>query len=171
VIFNKRHRRLRAFGAGGFTLIEAVVSIGVIGIGVASTLGALTKFNSIAAMSRNSTGACAAVMNQIDLIQSNGPFNPQKTNNDGSVQIPPELVLDSSRGGVPLTKNNVIVYQYKDVANNKIVIVQGTMTTSVTDLNPGTTTLYMYKAVVTLTYTYLNRTYSFSMSTVRTSDI
>lgn len=170
MIFNKRHRKLHAFGAGGFTLLEAVVSIGVIGIGVASTLGALTKFNSIAAMSRNSTGACAAVMNQIDLIQSNGPFNPQKTNNDGTVQIPPELILDSTRGG-PLTNNNVIVYQYKDVANNKIVIVQGTMTTSVTDLNPGTATLYMYKAVVTLTYTYLNRSYSFSMSTIRTSDI
>jgi type II secretory pathway pseudopilin PulG len=170
VIFNKRHRKLRAFGAGGFTLLEAVVSIGVIGIGVVSTLGALTKFNSIAAMSRNSTGACAAVMNQIDLIQSDGPFNPQKTNNDGTVQIPPELVLDSTRGG-PLTQNNVVVYQYKDLANNKIVIVQGTMTTSVTDLNPGSTTIYMYKAVVTVTYTYLNRSYSFSMSTIRTSDI
>jgi type II secretory pathway pseudopilin PulG len=170
VIFNKRHRKLRPFGAGGFTLLEAVVSIGVIGIGVVSTLGALTKFNSIAAMSRNSTGACAAVMNQIDLIQSDGPFNPQKTNNDGTVQIPPELVLDSTRGG-PLTQNNVVVYQYKDLANNKIVIVQGTMTTSVTDLNPGSTTIYMYKAVVTVTYTYLNRSYSFSMSTIRTSDI
>ena len=124
MIFNKRHRKLRAFGAGGFTLLEAVVSIGVIGIGVVSTLGALTKFNSIAAMSRNGTGACAAVMNQIDLIQSDGPFNPQKTNNDGTVQIPPELVLDSTRGG-PLTQNNVVVYQYKDLANNKIVIVQG----------------------------------------------
>ena len=55
-----------------------MVSITLIGIGVASTLGALTKFNSVAAISRNATGACAAVMNQIDLIQSNGPFNPQK---------------------------------------------------------------------------------------------
>jgi type II secretory pathway pseudopilin PulG len=166
VIFNKRHRRLRAFGAGGFTLIEAVVSIGVIGIGVASTLGALTKFNSIAAMSRNSTGACAAVMNQIDLIQSDGPFNPQKTNNDGTVQIPPELVLG------PHGPTDVVVYQYKDpLNNNKVVIVPGKMTTTVTDLNPGSTTVYMYKAVVTVTYTYLNRSYSFSMSTVRTSDI
>jgi len=155
--------------ASGFTLVEAVVSITLIGIGVASTLGALTKFNSIADMSRNGTGACAAVMNQIDLIQSNGPFNPQKTNNDGTVQIPPELVLDSTRGG-PQTKN-VVVYQYKDLSNNNIVIVPGTLTTSVTDLNPGTTTTYLYKAVVTVTYTYLNRSYSFSMSTIRTSDI
>ena len=61
-------------------MVEAVVGITLVGIGVASTLGALTKFNSIAAMSRNSTGVCAAVMNQIDLIQSDGPFNPQKAN-------------------------------------------------------------------------------------------
>ena len=164
MVFYKNHRV-----AGGFTLVEAVVAVSLIGVGVASTLGALTKFNSIADMSRNRTGACAAVMNQIDLIQSNGPFNPQKTNNDGTPQIPPELVLDANRGG-PQTKN-VVVYQYKDLANNNIVIVPGTMTTTVTNVNPGSTTVYMYKAVVTLTYTYLNRSYSFSMSTIRTSDI
>jgi type II secretory pathway pseudopilin PulG len=165
VVFYKRHTAAGNFTAGGFTLVEAVVAITLIGIGVASTLGALTKFNSIADMSRNGTGACAAVMNQIDLIQSDGPFNPQKTNNDGTPQIPPELVLGTHAPA------DVVVYQYKDVANNNIVIVPGTMTTTVTDLNPGTTTVYMYKAVVTVTYNYLNRAYSFSMTTVRTSDI
>ena len=166
VIFYNCHRlRSRfALAARGFTLVEAVVSITLIGIGVASTLGALTKFNSIADMSRNGTGACAAVMNQIDLIESDGPFNPQKKNNDGTVQIPPELQIGTQ------TKD-VVVYQYKDLANNNIVIVPGTLTTTVTDLNPGSTTIYMYKAVVTVTYTYLNRSYSFSMSTIRTSDI
>ena len=164
VIFYKPHTAPRRFAAGGFTLVETLVAISVIGIGVVSTLGALTKFNSIADMSRNGTGVCAAVMNQIDLIQSDGPFNPQKTNDDGTAQIPPELALGTQTKAV-------VVYQYKDVANNNVVIVPGTMTTTVTDLNPGTTTTYMYKAVVTVTYTYLNRSYSFSMSTIRTSDI
>jgi type II secretory pathway pseudopilin PulG len=164
VIFHNHHRTYRRLAVRGFTLVEAVVSITLIGIGVATTLGALTKFNSIADMSRNGTGACAAVMNQIDLIQSDGPFNPQKTNNDGTVQIPPELQLGTQ------TKN-VVVYQYKDLSNNNIVIVPGTLTTTVTDLSAGSTTVYLYKAVVTVTYTYLNRAYSFSMTTVRTSDI
>ncbi len=151
---------------GGFTLVEALVATTLIGIGVVSTIGALTKLNSFADMSRNGTGVCAAALNQIDLIQSDGPFNPQKTNNDGTPQIPPELVL-----GVH-DPANVVVYQYKDPANNSnIVIVPGVMTTTVTDLNPGSTTVYIYKAVVTVTYTYLNRNYSFSMSTIRTSDI
>jgi type II secretory pathway pseudopilin PulG len=177
VIFYNCHR-LRScrsrLAARGFTLVEAVVSITLIGIGVASTLGALTKFNSIADMSRNGTGACAAVMNQIDLIQSDGPFNPGKFNADGVTrQIPPELALGTQ------TQNNVIVYQYKDLSNNKIVIVKGTMTTTVTDQSVlvGSTTIYMYQAVVTLTFNYLNHNgvtfppYSFSMSTIRTSDI
>ena len=51
-------------------------------------LGALTKFNSQAAMSRNATGAEALLMNQVDLFESMSPFNPQKTNYDGTAQIP-----------------------------------------------------------------------------------
>jgi type II secretory pathway pseudopilin PulG len=164
MIFHKPHKASPLFRTGGFTLVETVVAIGVIGIGVVSTLGALTKFNSMADMSRNGTGVCAAALNQIDLIQSDGPFNPQKTNNDLTPQIPPELALGTQTKAV-------VVYQYRDISNNNIVIVPGTMTTTVTDINPGTTTTYMYKAVVTVTYTYLNRSYSFSMSTIRTSDI
>jgi len=78
VIFHKRHYGAPYNNASGFTLVEAVVAVAVIGVGVASTLGALTKLNSIAATSRNATGACAVLMNQIDLFQSMSPFNPQR---------------------------------------------------------------------------------------------
>jgi prepilin-type N-terminal cleavage/methylation domain-containing protein len=152
---------------GGFTLLEALVGIALIGIGVSCTVGALTKLNSIAASARNATGAYTAVMNQIDLIQSNGPFNPQKTNDDGTAQIPPELQLGTH------TQNNVSIYQDPNTG----VIVAGTMNTVVTDISstytsgPTTFPLITYKAVVTVNYTYLSRNYSFSMSTIRTSDI
>jgi type II secretory pathway pseudopilin PulG len=154
--------------ASGFTFVETVVALGLISIGVATAITALTKLNSFASMSRNATGAYTVVQNQIDAILSNGPFNPQKTNFDGTAQIPPELKLDSSRGG-PLVTPNVAVYQDPITG----VIVSGTLTTSVTD---GTftyygTTMYMYNATVTVTYKYLNRNYSYSMSTVRASDI
>jgi type II secretory pathway pseudopilin PulG len=151
----------------GLTLVEVVVAVSVVAIGAACVVGALTKFNSLASTARNATGAYTAVMNQIDLIQSDSPFNPQKTNIDGSAQIPPELQVGTQ------TQNNVSVYQDPKTG----VIVTGTMTTTVTDISStysnGSVTfpLTMYKAVVTLTYTYLNRNYSFSMSTIRTSDI
>jgi type II secretory pathway pseudopilin PulG len=150
-----------------FTMIEAVVAVTVLGIGVSATVGGLTKLNSMASMARNATGAYTSVMNQIDLIQSDSPFNPQKTNTDGTPQIPPELQLGTH------TQNNIPIY--KDP--NTGVIVVGTMTTTVTDLSStytngsATFALTKYQAVVVVTYTYLNRNYSFAMSTVRTSDI
>src|SRR4029077_6497282 len=143
------HNLITRKKAAAFALSEVMVGISVLGIGIASTVGALTKFNSIASTSRNATGACAAVMSQIDLIQSDGPFNPQKTNPDGTAQIPPDLQPGTQ------TSNNVPVYQ--DPGSG--VIVVGTMTTTVTDISStytsGSTTfpLIMYKAVVTITYT------------------
>jgi len=56
-------------------------------------------------------------------------------------------------------------------------VVSGTMTTTVSDISStytqGSQTypVTMYQAVVTVTYTYLSRNYSFSMSTIRASDI
>ena len=165
VVYGNIRRKARVVAA--FTLVEAMVAISVLGIGVASAVGALTKFNSIASISRNATGAYAAVMNQIDLIQSDAPFNPQKTNPDGTAQIPPELQLGTQ------TQNNVPIYQDPNTG----VVVSGTMTTTVSDISStytqGSQTypVTMYQAVVTVTYTYLNRNYSFSMSTIRASDI
>ena len=158
--------RISLRAPAGFTIIEAVVGISVLGIGAAATIGALTKINSIASVARNATGAYTAVMNQIDLIQSDSPFNPQKTNTDGTAQIPPELQLGTQ------TQANVAVY--KDPSAG--VVVAGTMTTAVTDISTTYTSgatfpLTMYKAVVTLNYNYLNRSYTISMSTIRASDI
>jgi type II secretory pathway pseudopilin PulG len=167
VSFDKINMRKKVRLAAAFALVEAMVGVSVLGIGIASTVGALTKFNSIASISRNATGSCVAVMNQIDLIQSNGPFNPQIKNPDGTAQIPPELQLGTQ------TQNNVPVYQDPNTG----VLVSGTMTTTVTNISSTYTQggltfpLTQYQAVVTLAYTYLNRNYSFSMSTIRTSDI
>jgi len=163
------HRNIgqKARATAAYSLAETMVSLSVLGIGVASMVGALTQFNSNASITRNATGAYAAVMNQIDLIQSDAPFNPQKTNPDGTAQIPPELQLGTQ------TQNNVPIYQDPSTG----VVVSGTMTTTVSDISStytqGSQTfpLTMYQAVVTITYTYLNRNYSFSMSTIRTSDI
>lgn len=149
------------------TLVETVVGITVLSLGTACAVGALTRSNSLASTARNATGAYTAVMNQIDLIQSDSPFNPQKTNPDGTAQIPPELQIGAH------TQNNIPIYQDPKTG----VIVSGTMTTTISDLSStysnGSVTfpLTMYKAVVTVNYTYLNRNYSFSMSTIRTSDI
>src|SRR4051812_27706661 len=88
-----------------FTLVEVAVAIALAGIGVSVTIGALTKVNSFASIARNLTGATTQVQNQIDLLLSDSPFNPQKTNPDGSIQVPPELTI-----GTHVT-NNVPIYK------------------------------------------------------------
>lgn len=168
-------------------MIEALVAIAVLGIGVASTIGALTKFNAIAASSRNATGAYTVVMNQIDLFQSMSPFNPQKS------QIPKDTANTPSTydmtigthtigykdSGTGVMSNQWPVYQYKDPNTGTSVVVKGTLTIQVSDLNLFGTTPSSgpYQAIVTIKYDYLNHTqangnpYVFSMTTIRASDI
>jgi prepilin-type N-terminal cleavage/methylation domain-containing protein len=109
VIFYKCHKARGRFAAAGFTLVESVVAVAVIGVGVASTLGALTKFNSIAAMSRNATGASAVVMNQVDLFQSMSPFNPQR--NPPQIPVDPDGTYDMSAGAVGVPVTHTIAYK------------------------------------------------------------
>jgi prepilin-type N-terminal cleavage/methylation domain-containing protein len=180
--FNLR-KLARARRQNAFTMVETMVAVSLIGVGVATVIAALTQINSNAAISRNMTGAYAVLTNQVDLFQSIGPFNPQKTNQDGSAQIP----KDSAHGSFPTydmtvsttprslsvdgTTWNIPVYQYKDASNNIIEVVNGQLTETVTDLSSATPALpNTYEAVFTITYTYRNRSYTYSMSAIRTSD-
>lgn len=182
--FHRCHiRRRRGFPAlAGFTLVEAIVAISVLGVGVASTVGALTRMNSFAAVSRNATGAYAVLINQVDQFQSMSPFNPQKTNQDGTPQIPkdnahayPMFDMTVTPAGtwrsisVDGVSYNVPVYQYSDPNTGTVVVVNGQLQMQVTDLSASVPNTY--QASIKITYTYLGRQYSFSMSTIRTSDI
>jgi type II secretory pathway pseudopilin PulG len=164
VNFNNSTRVHGGSSAAGFTLVEAVLAIALLGLGVATSVTALTKMNSLASMSRNATGASVVVQNEIDAILSNGPFNPQK--NDpvtGQPLIPPELQIGTHPDkDVPI---------YTEKANN--VIVWGKLRTIIRDASAtyNGRVMILYTARVTVTYTYLNRTYSYSMDTVRASDI
>ena len=147
----------------GFTLIEAVVAIALIGITITAFTMTMSSLNQSASVTRNATGASTALQNQIDLILSDGPFNPQKVNSDGTPQIPPELTL----GTHVLT--DVPIYREPTSGT----VVAGTVTTTVTDMSAvlNGITLPIYRADVRVTYTYRNKSYSFARSTLRASDI
>ena len=156
-------RQIASPTQAAFTLTEAAVAIALIGITMTAFMVAMTSLNQSASIARNATGAAAVVQNQIDLILSDGPFNPQKTNADGSVQIPPELVLGSH------ITANVPIYREPTTG----IVVSGTLTTTVTDMSTTQNGIQMstYRADVQVTYTYRNKTYSMTRSTLRTSDI
>jgi type II secretory pathway pseudopilin PulG len=182
------------YAQAAFTMVEAVVAISVLGIGVASTIGALMRMNSLAASARNTTGAYQVLQNQVDLFQSMSPFNPQKTNQAAdpcsgltTAQIP----KDACHGSYPMydmtttsagtwrsisvdgTTFNVPVYQYTDPNTGTVVVVQGQVQEQVTDLNFAGTTPSNgpYQALFQVTYTFRGKVYSFTMSTMRNSDI
>jgi type II secretory pathway pseudopilin PulG len=141
------------------TLLEVIFALSLIGIAASSTLWGLTQMNNQAAISRCYTGAATAAQNQIDLILSDGPFNPQKS------QVPSELKLGTQ------SVSNVPVYQ--DPVSG--VIVSGKMSTTVTDISvtygSWNMLMSMYQATVTVTYTFRNRSYAVTMSTIRCSDV
>lgn len=146
-----------------FTLVEVIVAISLAGLGVATTVAALTRINAVACVARNLSGATTVVQNQVDLLISDSPFNPQKTNPDGTLMVPPELTVGTH------VINNVPIYKEPSTG----VIVSGTLTTVITDVSPTYNgfVVPMYQATVTVTYSYLNRNYSVTMDTIRTSDI
>lgn len=156
----------------GFTFIEALVAVSIIAIGVATAMPALTKINSIASMSRNATGAETIVQNEIDKFLSYTPFNPQKTNSDGTIQVPVDAANTPRNYDLSIgTHTYANVPIYKDPATG--VVVSGTLQTTITNVSTtyNTYTIPTYQATVSVTYTYLNRTYTASMSAVRVSDI
>jgi type II secretory pathway pseudopilin PulG len=161
---NSRFGRARlARSQSAFTLTEAVVALSIVTVGLGSFITGMTKLNEQASISRNATGAGTVLQNQVDLMLSHGPFNPQKTNEDGSVQIPPELTV-----GTHVT-NNIAIYREQSTG----IIVSGTLTTVVTDASQVVSgmKMWLYRANITLNYVYRGKTYTASRSTVRTSDI
>jgi hypothetical protein len=137
-----------------------MVACAMICLTCTSFMFVFTQLNQMAMISRLYTGAAALAENQIDLISTDSPFQPQNN------LVPTELTPGTVSTGVT-------VYQ-DPVSNNTI---PGTMTTTVATANTSytsgsvTDTLYLYQATVTITYTYRNHSYSVSFSTLRTADV
>jgi prepilin-type N-terminal cleavage/methylation domain-containing protein len=125
----------RRFHAAAFTLVEIMVAIGMFGIAAAASIEALLRMNLRAALCRLQTGASTVAQNQIDLILSDSPFNPQ------SNQTPPELTLGTTNTGSS-TAPSVAVYT--DPITNAQVL--GWMSTTVANANAieNGNTLYVY---------------------------
>lgn len=162
----KTSRRLHQ---SAFTLVEAMVAIGMFGIYAAVSVTALLRMNNNAALSRLRTGASTIAQGQIDAILSYSPFNPQyneiPTNSDGSTL----LAVGTTSVGSAASPTKVV---YQDPVSGNTVY--GWMTTVITDtasISTVGTKMYIYSAVVTVYYNFRGRTYSVSMNTLRASDL
>jgi type II secretory pathway pseudopilin PulG len=171
----------RHFQRAAFTLIEAMVAIGIFGVYAGVGVTALIRMNTNAALSRLQTGASTAAQGQIDLCLSDQPFNPQLTDpQTGKPEIPAELTIGATNyygASTPTVaqKNsgsaaNPLLPVYTDPTSG--ATINGWMTTTVADTlstNNGST-LYVYSITVTVYYNYRNKLHSVTMWTLRASD-
>jgi prepilin-type N-terminal cleavage/methylation domain-containing protein len=151
------------FAATGFTLIEIVIALAVLGTMASGVYLGFNAINTYAVSSRLYSEAQTCAQNQIDLILSTEPFDLSTT----PQKIPTILTAGTT------TTPNVFIYQ-DPVSGN--VVVSGTMVTTITD--PGlsmtfagaTNNLNTRCATVTVSYTFRNTNYNVTMDTMRTAD-
>ncbi len=145
-----------------FSLCEVMVALGLFGITATAAISAMLRMNTNASLSRLQTGASTAAQNQIDLVLSDSPFNPQKN------QIPPELTIGTTING---SSANPTIAVYTDPKTGQQV--KGWMTTTVADTGAtlNGNSLYAYTITVVVNYKFKGRPYLISMSTLRCSDI
>lgn len=167
-MFHLRHSPSPSFLAtrcarAAFSLIEIVVALAVLGTMSGGAYIGFSAINQYSVSSRLYSQAQTVAQNQIDLILSEGPFDP----NVNPPKIPAVLALGDT------VKNNVFIYT--DPQTDE-VLVRGKMTTTVTDtgntmtLEGATTKLNLRHCTVRVTYTYRNTNYLVALDTMRTAD-
>ena len=147
----------------GFTLVELLVAAALLGLLAGGAIWALTAANNYASIARLYTGAETAAQNQVDLILTEAPFNPQAN----PPQVPTVLTLGTS---APQT---VTLYTEPGGANNQTHAVTGQMVTTVTSDNVIVQgqSLNLYSATVVVTYTYRSKVYQVELNAMRASDV
>lgn len=156
-----RHRR-RILCARGFTLVEVLVAVALLGLVAGGAIWSLTQANNYAAIARLYTGAETAAQNQIDYLLTDSPFNPQSSQ-FGS----------TNEWAVGSTIQAVTIYTEPAGADNRAHAVTGQMTTTITSNNVVTKSqnLNLYSATVVVTYTYRSKSYRVQLNAMRASDV
>ncbi len=145
-----------------------MVALLLLGLFAGGALWSLTQANSYAALSRLYTGAQVAAQNQIDLIMSKGPFNPQKS------QVPDVLGGPSplpTGGSSTATEDAVVIYS--DPGKSNGLTVTAKRQTTITDMNKTVSgrSLNMYSATVLVTFSYRGKSHSVQLNAIRSSDV
>lgn len=153
-----------------FTLAEVTMALAVIGTMGAGAYVGFNSINAYAVSSRLYSEAQTCAQNQIDLILSTEPFDPINS------KVPSVLGGSVLASGASTTVTTPNIFVYEDPVSGSAVVT-GTLTTTIT--NPGntmtyptgtTTNLNIYRANVTVSYTYRGKSYNVSMDTMRTAD-
>ncbi len=147
---------------GGFTFVEVLISVMLLGLLAAGSIWGLNQANNYASVSRLYTGAENVAQNQIDQILSEAPFEPQKG------AFPPALKLGTTIDPEPKKI-------YEEPSDDPTVqrVVLGTVTTTVSKVVATGTNgvdLNLYQATVIVAYSFRGRPYKVQLNAMRASD-
>lgn len=171
----QNHPQAAPLRCGGFTLVEVMAGVSMLGLVTATVIFGLNQLNYYASVNRLFTAAQTLAQNQIDIVLTKGPYDPA-TN---KYPDPNVLRTDATYYTNPVTGSistsatgSYIVPIYKDPSSNQN-IVTGTIATTVTDTGVlvGGTSLNLRQATVTVSYTFRGKTFSVKMDTMRAPDV
>jgi prepilin-type N-terminal cleavage/methylation domain-containing protein len=173
----------------GFTLVEVVTAIALLVLFSGGALWTLTQTNNYAALSRLYTGAQVLAQNQIDLIMSKGPFNPQPAKGEVPTVLggPTPLAAGETKTVIELPnsdpdpkKRNLIVYSEpldpnsskKDEEKELLIIQAEERATTIRDARMVVDgrTVYMYSATVVVRFKYRGKDHEVQLNAMRASD-
>ena len=152
----KRHRFRRS---SGFTLAEVIFAGCILAVFICGSVSALAQINRWATRARLQTLALAVAQQKIDLLQTTGW---QITG------APPAVLTAGTSTETNLPLNNDAFNSETGLSSAFTSLdyqVNATRTTQITSLSAST-----LRAVVTVTFTYRNRTSSVSLTTLRATD-
>ncbi len=153
--------RLTRAKAGGFTVIQAVVAMGIVAVAGAAGMMALVQMNNKAAAMRTLNNARAVVQRNIDTALG-VPFS--------ATQQPVILAITSATGSVyddDLGGDNLVTIVTPKTAAG--MTLKGTLTRIVTAQANGDAA-DIRRITFRIDYTVKNRPYTFAMTTLRGSD-
>jgi type II secretory pathway pseudopilin PulG len=186
-LFARRGKLMQA----GFTIVEVVAAVGILGLMAGSVLFGLSQLNNYATVNRLYTAAQVLAQNQIDLILTMGPYDPAQdkypvpltcgdataTNTILRTDTPYYYnpAIASTNCPISTVEKQVTLYQ-DPMAPSGSATVLCTIRTQVVDtgatvpVNGVASSLDLRRATVTVAYTYRNQPYSVVMETMRTTD-
>jgi hypothetical protein len=127
-----------------------MIGLAVILVVGGTAITCMIQINRQAQIHRLYTYAAVAVQNQIQLVLTDTPYIPQQSS---QYPIPSELTTGATSTSITICSDP---------------LVTGTMTSTVSTANSS---LNVAQILVTLTYTYRNKSYSVTENTMRASDI
>lgn len=150
----------------GFTLVEVLVAVSLLGLLAGGSLWTLAQANNYASISRLYTGAETAAQNQVDFLLSDSPFNPQ--NNEWGTK-------NEWKVGSTILLPVPVIYSEPDQNGAFSHTIQGSLTTSVVKVanvtGAGGVDLNLYSATVVVTYTFRGKPYRVQLNAMRASDV